>query len=683
MKIFTHFLKRLLSVGEWLTHMFLPKAKTCVRPFSRNVVLLTVLLVVVLSIPALSFAAGEPAVTPVYGAGSLTGNPWAWFDTGVSWVAEQAATIVANVLRPIIWLIYYFVGVIFVAVALVFEQAIHYGVTHNGLHDLLPAIVPVWQLVRDLANVFFIFMIVAIGVATILQIKSYGVRSMLAHLIIVALLVNFSFLITSAGIDISNAAATALYNIPIKAAVVELQGGGVATTDVGISNVLRQALGFDYLYTSAIDNGSHFAGTWIDLSAFVLILLITLGFIFATYVFLMMAGVFLIRIALLAFLLVTAPAAFVCSILPYTKKYFDEWLSLLLGQMMVAPLFFIFLYLIFKIAHVLPFLLQGARPQDGPILLVFSLILVLLYLATVFSKELAGRFGGALVGAVDTASKLAVGTAVLGGTAFAARQTLGRAALAAQDSEWMKNWEGRGGVTGWLGKKANQGVGRAATSRLDLREIPGAAKVGLGGYGTPNAGRGGYAGIRERNQKEYEARIKNLQKSNVLGEDTTVGKQMMHQVGLENTTRDLEREFNSATSAAGGTVTPAVKAAEAKLKKARESLQTYRDADEHKKADMIAEARGKERAVRYASQMQEGARPHTPGYSSYTPPTGAGIFEKATGYTKSYGPRTFGWTPAQRAAARQYMNNLAKSDREKALDTINAEFKKFETSSTP
>lgn len=53
-----------------------------------------------------------------------------------------------------------------------------------------------WVVARDTANLFFIFILLTIAIATILRIETYGAKALLPKLIIVALFINFSFLIT-------------------------------------------------------------------------------------------------------------------------------------------------------------------------------------------------------------------------------------------------------------------------------------------------------------------------------------------------------------------------------------------------------------------------------------------------------------------------------------------------------
>ncbi len=61
-----------------------------------------------------------------------------------------------------------------------------------------------WGLGRDIVNIFLIFILLYIAIATILQLSGYGAKQLLTTLIVIAFLVNFSLVITKLIIDASN-----------------------------------------------------------------------------------------------------------------------------------------------------------------------------------------------------------------------------------------------------------------------------------------------------------------------------------------------------------------------------------------------------------------------------------------------------------------------------------------------
>lgn len=69
-----------------------------------------------------------------------------------------------------------------------------------------------WQTLRDLANMFFIFIIIYIGISTMLDLSLVDTRKQLIKVIIIAIFINFSLVITRVVIDASNVAAYGFYD---------------------------------------------------------------------------------------------------------------------------------------------------------------------------------------------------------------------------------------------------------------------------------------------------------------------------------------------------------------------------------------------------------------------------------------------------------------------------------------
>jgi len=69
-----------------------------------------------------------------------------------------------------------------------------------------------WEIVRGIANITFIFILLYIAFAVILQLTTFNTKKVLANLIIVALLINFSLFFTKVIIDASNILALTIYN---------------------------------------------------------------------------------------------------------------------------------------------------------------------------------------------------------------------------------------------------------------------------------------------------------------------------------------------------------------------------------------------------------------------------------------------------------------------------------------
>ena len=76
----------------------------------------------------------------------------------------------------------------------------------------MPALLKAWAILRDLGNLIIIFVLLVIGIATILRYTSYGYKQLLMKLIVVALLLNFSLFFTKFIVDIGNILSYQFYD---------------------------------------------------------------------------------------------------------------------------------------------------------------------------------------------------------------------------------------------------------------------------------------------------------------------------------------------------------------------------------------------------------------------------------------------------------------------------------------
>jgi hypothetical protein len=230
----------------------------------------------------------------------------------------------------------------------VFDYAVSMSI-NSGLMAKIGAIKDGWEITRDLANLAFIFILIYIGIATILQLSNYGMKQLLIKVIIIALLVNFSLIIAQTIVNASNLLAHEFYNKiqPEKSAGVSVIGGEVK----GIAAVFVAGLKPETLYKT---EGTEFAEKGKDATAIQIITIRVFGSALALIAsFVLFAGgiLFLIRTIVLSFLMILAPLAFVAMALPYTKKYADQWWDALLKQAFFAPVFLFLFYLVVKIIN--------------------------------------------------------------------------------------------------------------------------------------------------------------------------------------------------------------------------------------------------------------------------------------------------------------------------------------------
>ncbi len=158
-----------------------------------------------------------------------------------------------------------------------------------------------WVVVRDFANMLIVFFLIIIGLATALRLRQYEAQVTLRRLVGVALLINFTPVITGFIVDTSN--------IFMNFFLEGLAGTGI------IANVFGSV-------GSIIGNDLSIGGA---LSFIPKILLIGIFEVFAAIVFFLFAALFIVRRLAIWLLVILSPIAFVASILPKTNKLFDMW----------------------------------------------------------------------------------------------------------------------------------------------------------------------------------------------------------------------------------------------------------------------------------------------------------------------------------------------------------------------
>jgi len=198
-----------------------------------------------------------------------------------------------------------------------------------------------WNFTAGIANLFLIIIFLVIAFAFIFKIETFQAKKSLPRLIIVAILLNFSLLFVNVLTDMSHIA----YNTVLEA----MPDGLIArVTTVLVMPLLFTVVALMALITTAIIAWSIpiasafaqilFAAIFIP---FILPFLAVLGIqmllfapvavMFVTYVFLFGARVFVLQI-----LAMLAPLAFICLILPQTKKYWDEWFQHLVQWLLLG-----------------------------------------------------------------------------------------------------------------------------------------------------------------------------------------------------------------------------------------------------------------------------------------------------------------------------------------------------------
>lgn len=320
----------------------------------------------------------------------------------VSWLGKQVLNTIIGVLKyfnaGMMWLIGWAAGL--------FDTAI--VVAMAPLHNI-KAIDIGWGLTRDVANMFFIFALLIIAIATILRLESYSAKRLLVMLIVMALLTNFSLVIARTVVDASN-----LLGITFIRAISPVSDKIMVILDITKLNALKTDLPDrkknpqDFgiapdITTGLVDAGSvswspanpmtrvSTAQTPEDaLTAELFIQLIIFVFqLIAFFIFFALAALYIIRTVALILLFVLAPFGFVFLALPATSGQAMKWWHSLFSWSMFFPISAFFLYIAvqwgFQIAN---FHLKGNQIVNSALAFNYIAVTVFLLASLLIARQM-------------------------------------------------------------------------------------------------------------------------------------------------------------------------------------------------------------------------------------------------------------------------------------------------------
>jgi hypothetical protein len=414
---------------------------------------------------------------------------------------------------------------------------------------------PIYTLVRNFANTFFIFILMYLGIKIILNAGEY--KKLIVTLIITAIMINFSYLVSTLIIDSSNIIATGFYN------KIDLGASGSLgvyikeglklqeMTDDG-SDLQEQILSQATSSLNKVDaddmaaNGEGFftkenrEAMNESLAKVIFALLAIIFYFIAAYIFLDAAFLFIGRYIAFIFLIIFSPLAFASYTIPKLKsKIWDKWFEYIINQSFVAPVFLLFLYIIAKIlsstVNLHDTLTAG---QTNPVvanILFFVVAIGLLQVALTTSRDLAGEMGAMASKYGKMAAGAAVGAGATAG-AYAGKKTIGRAGAALKNNGRFNQLATSNNLGARMVGKSLTNTGRyLSKSSFDLRGTPGLGKAaGMAGISLGSAKTEGFEGYKKR-VTERKTEIEN-ERLDILKSESGA------QRGLEKKQALLEKE---------------------------------------------------------------------------------------------------------------------------------------------
>lgn len=319
-----------------------------------------------------------------------------------------------------------------------------------------------WTIMRDFANMAFIFILLYAGITTILGGDDW--RRTVIQVVIVALFINFSLLFTKVIIDTGNIFAVGIYNA-LGPDPQNSGGGGVQKRE--LSGSLVEALQ-PQNFTDTAAKGTAFDA----LVVFIIAAAVNLA---VAWAFFKVALVFLGRLIGFWVLMIVSPIAFISTATP-KGEIFHSWLHKLIDITFVAPVFLFFMYLILLVLQS-DFITSISDSMGGAtgflsskLLLPSMVAIVLVYMiskAVSIAEHMAGEFGnlGSQVG-----GKL---MGVAGGVALGGAGLLGRNVVGGLANQAFKS----GTMQRWANTEAGENAGRMARAKASMVR-------GLGRQGT-------------------------------------------------------------------------------------------------------------------------------------------------------------------------------------------------------
>lgn len=403
-----------------------------------------------------------------------------------SWLAADSLLFVSDVVSSIL-------GAFFGIVLYLEAQIIDYILSPTNFPLTNAPIVTLgWGITRDLANMFFILILLIIAFATVLRIQSYAIKQLWWKVVVAALLINFSLVIAGFVIDFTQVLTTFFLK--------QITGDGGFIT---ITSKLAASMQITNFYnpaspTSIIGGAAQFGASGI--AATLGIILTLIGLIITVFVFGAAMIFLIVRILHIWFLLISAPIVWMLWILPETSKHFSQWWNEFIRWTFFAPIFVFIIYLSLSIFDATGKFKSGVFPAGNSAwnvatpglttigmpaaIFQWGLIIGMMFYSLIYANKF-GIYGAAasqkmITGWGNNAKGFAKG--------FATRE------LRKRGAGWTQPLpEGAPPPTGFRGliRRAGAGLGRAAVA------LPGA--------------RGAYLDLQSKNKKDYEDSLKKYQ----------------------------------------------------------------------------------------------------------------------------------------------------------------------------
>lgn len=235
------------------------------------------------------------------------------------------------------------------ACAYIFDVSMTLTLNIKDFVSATPAVFSTWRILRDIIGLGFIFYLLYAAIQMMTGWGGGSYSSTLKNIIIAGILVNFSFFITSVGIDASNVVSQAIYSainpthnvlkIDPKTKIASLVA---SDSKARISDIFMNSLKIQTIYDTKNNKISTNIGDPIKLALIGIagvVMMLTTGLSFILAAVAVMA-----RTIILIFLLAFSSLYWAGIVLPQVKSYSAKLLGQLNAQLVFLPAYLLLLY---------------------------------------------------------------------------------------------------------------------------------------------------------------------------------------------------------------------------------------------------------------------------------------------------------------------------------------------------
>ncbi len=334
------------------------------------------------------------ADTQVMGDSRTTSNTQMNHRTGD---VEGMGGIIDELGHPITTMLY---GILFTIAKLIgaLLGIINYSLSPKFVDTLLSsdAIYTGWKIVRDTLNIMFVFFLLFSAFSTIFQVSRYHIKSTWVMIVVMALLVNFSWPITRVIIDFSNVTMDYVLNGESGNNI----SSGETVSSAGLMGRLSSTAGFfEIMIGENAFEGPNSNKLKDKNNTSILIVGIIIGAIFL-FTIGAIAIMLLLRVILMAVLLVFASTGYVFAAFPSTRSISSKWWKALLDQAILGPVVLFALMLAVGVMDSINTVEGNAEMGQLQKLPQYAVAIILIWTGILAAKNISGQTAGiALSGA--------------------------------------------------------------------------------------------------------------------------------------------------------------------------------------------------------------------------------------------------------------------------------------------